>query len=236
MQLDSSILAWTALAAAVALSPGPDTLLVAGNSVRRGRAAGLKTVAGVAAGGVFYAALCGFGFMSVLVASRPLYLAVKIAGAVYLAVIGVQMVWSALRKPPSQPSAVLPPKGEDRGSALTLDSPPLGEGDHAQRGGRGLAGAPFRQGLLTNVLNPKVAVFYLAALPQFVGHGPDAPLKGVLLIAIHYAIGAAWLSAIALGAGRAGEALRTSAALRWLEGIAGVFLLGVAGRLAVERR
>jgi threonine/homoserine/homoserine lactone efflux protein len=86
------------------------------------------------------------------------------------------------------------------------------------------------------VLNPKVAVFYLAALPQFVGHGPDAPLKGVLLIAIHYAIGGAWLSAIALGAGRAGEAFRTSPAMRWLEGVAGVFLLGVAGRLAVERR
>ena len=208
MLLDPSILAWTALAAAVALSPGPDTLLVAGNSVRRGRAAGLKTVAGVVAGGVFYAALCGFGFMSVLVASRPLYLAVKIAGAAYLAVIGAQMLWAALRGP-------APGAAETR---------------------RVVPGAPFRQGLLTNVLNPKVAVFYLAALPQFVGHGLDAPLKGVLLIAIHYAIGGVWLSAIALGAGRAGEAFRTSAAMRWLEGIAGVFLLGVAGRLAVERR
>ncbi len=76
----------------------------------------------------------------------------------------------------------------------------------------------------------------MAALPQFAGHGADAPMKGVLLIAIHYAIGAAWLSAIALGAGRAGSAFRASAAMRWLEGVAGIFLLGVAGRLAVERR
>jgi threonine/homoserine/homoserine lactone efflux protein len=209
MQFDASILAWTALATAVALSPGPDTLLVAGNAARRGHAAGLRTVAGVVCGGVFYALLCGFGFMSVLIASPTLYLIVKIAGAVYLALIGAQMLWGAIRRR-------------------------AGETPRPVR--RQIAGAPFRQGLLTNVLNPKVAVFYLAALPQFVGHGPDAPLKGVLLIAIHYAIGGAWLSAIALGAGRAGEAFRTSAAMRWLEGVAGVFLLGVAGRLAVERR
>ena len=209
MLLDPSILAWTALATAVALSPGPDTMLVAGNAARRGHGAGLQTVLGVACGGVFYALLCGFGFMSVLAASTSLYLAVKIAGALYLAVIGAQMLWGASRR--GQAAASPPAK------------PPV-------------TGAPFRQGLLTNMLNPKVAVFYLAALPQFVGHGPDAPLKGVLLIAIHYAIGAAWLSAIALGAGRMGEAFRTSAAMRWLEGLAGVFLLGVAGRLAVERR
>jgi len=210
MALDPSILAWTALAAVVALSPGPDTLLVAGNAARRGHGAGLQTVAGVAAGGVFYALLCGFGFMSVLVASKPLYLAVKIAGAVYLAVIGAQMLWGALRRPSG-----------------SIAAPPVRAG---------VVGSPFRQGLLTNVLNPKVAVFYMAALPQFAGQGADAPLKGVLLIAIHYAIGAAWLSVVAMGAGRAGAAFRTSAAMRWLEGLAGIFLLGVAGRLAVERR
>ncbi len=206
MVLDSSILAWSALALAVTLSPGPDTLLVASNAARRGHGAGLLAVSGVAAGGVVYAALCGFGFMSVLVASKPLYVAVKIAGAAYLAVIGVQMLVGAIK------------------------------GASAPAKERPLAGSPFRQGLLTNVLNPKVAVFYMAALPQFVGHGPHAPLKGVLLIGIHYAMGAAWLSAVALGAGRLGEAFRTSAVMRWLEGVAGVFLLGVAGRLAVERR
>jgi threonine/homoserine/homoserine lactone efflux protein len=209
MVIDTYILAWTALATAVALSPGPDTLLVAGNAARRGRAAGLSTVAGVMCGGVFYALLCGFGFMSVLAASQTLYTVVKIAGALYLALIGAQMLWGALRRRP--------------GAEAPLAKP-------------GPSGAPFRQGLLTNALNPKVAVFYLAALPQFVGHGPEAPLKGVLLIAIHYAIGGAWLSVIAIGAGRAGKAFRASAAFRWLEGAAGLFLLGVAGRLVVERR
>ena len=208
MGLDPSILAWTALAAAVAVSPGPDTMLVAGNAARRGAGAGLLTVAGTLTGGVFYAALFGFGFMSVLVASKPLYLAAKFAGAAYLAVIGAQMLWRAVR-----------------GTAAGQDAAPPARD-----------GSPFRQALLTNVLNPKVAVFYMAALPQFAGHGPDAPLKGVLLIAIHYALGAAWLSAVALSVGRIGESFRASAAMRWLEGAAGVFLLGVAGRLATERR
>ena len=209
MTLDPSILAWSALALMVALAPGPDTLLVVGNAARRGRKAGLMTIAGTMTGGAVYAALFGFGFMSLLVASRPLYLAVKIAGAIYLAVVGAQMIWAALHPQPASPS-------------------PTKAG--------ALVGSPFRQGLLTNVLNPKIAVFYMAVLPQFAGHGAGAPLKGVLLIAIHYAMGGIWMSGLALGAGRMGEAFRTSAAMRWLEGVAGVFLLGVAGRLAVERR
>ena len=174
---------------------------------QQGVGAGLQTIAGNAVGGVMYAALFGFGLMSVLAASAPLYLTVKIAGAAYLAFIGAQMLWGAIRRSPT----------------VAVEEPPV-------------AGSPFRQGLLTNALNPKVAVFYLAALPQFAGHGADAPLKGVLLIAIHYAIGAAWMSMVAAAAGKAGAAFRSSAAMRWLEGIAGVFLLGVAGRLVVERR
>ena len=210
MTLDPSILAWSALALMVALAPGPDTLLVVGNAARRGRKAGLLTIAGTMTGGAVYAALFGFGFMSLLVASRPLYLAVKIAGAIYLAVIGAQMLWAALRH--------------------KVETAP------AETKTGALVGSPFRQGLLTNVLNPKIAVFYMAVLPQFAGHGAGAPLKGVLLIAIHYTMGGIWMSGLALGAGRMGEAFRASAAMRWLEGVAGVFLLGVAGRLAVERR
>ncbi len=112
MSVSASILAWSALALMVALSPGPDTLLVASNAARRGHAAGLLTVAGTMTGGVFYAALCGFGFMSVLVAQPALYLVVKIAGAAYLAVIGARMLWGALKGPPSRPSAGLPPGGK----------------------------------------------------------------------------------------------------------------------------
>src|SRR5262245_22001974 len=112
----------------------------------------------------------------------------------------------------------------------------------AARGGEGGShaapslGAPFRQGLVTNVLNPKVTVFYLAVLPQFVGAGPDAGARGALLICIHYAIGALWLSALVFAAGRVRGAVARSTAWRWLEGALGAGLIALAGRLALERR
>jgi len=91
---------------------------------------------------------------------------------------------------------------------------------------------PFLQGFLTNALNPKVAIFYLAALPQFAS-GPDAPMVGVLLIAIHYAMGAVWLSCVAFAASRARRIALKNIFVRWLEGAVGVFFVGVAGRLAL---
>lgn len=203
----AALAGWTALCAAVTISPGPDTLLVAGNAMRRGTRAGLMAVAGIVAGGAVYAAFCGFGFLGALSAVPVLYGAVKIAGAVYLAVIGALMLRDAVR-------SSVKPKAETAA----------------------ISGAPFRQGLLTNTLNPKVALFYLAALPQFAGSGPDAPLVGVLLIAIHYAMGGVWLSGIALTAGKAGAALKQGPVARWLNGAIGVLLIGVAGKLAFERR
>src|SRR5271165_3278986 len=93
----AAVLAWTALSAAVTVTPGPDTLLVAGNAVRGGSRAGLAATAGVVAGGAVYAALCGLGFLSALSAVPTLYWIVKILGAIYLAVIGGLMLRDALR-------------------------------------------------------------------------------------------------------------------------------------------
>ncbi len=208
MSLDPSILAWAALALAVTVTPGPDTLLVAGHAARSGLRPGLAAVLGILVGGIFYIGLCGFGFLSLLAASERVYWAVKIVGAVYLAWIGVQMLRGALK-----------PKAETAGTAAVT-----------------LLSSPVRQGFLTNVLNPKIAIFYLAALPQFVGVGDDAPAKGALLIAIHYALGTLWLSGIALAAARAGHALRETPVMRWIEGAAGTLLIGVAARVALDRR
>lgn len=204
----TALAAWSALALAVTLSPGPDTLLVAGHAARRGVRAGLAAVAGIVAGGLWYMALCGFGYLSLVSASPTLFGLARIAGAAYLLLIGAQMIWRAFR--PAAPSPSKAPAAED-------------------------LAAPFRQGLLTNVLNPKVAVFYLAALPQFIGAGEGAAASGALLIAIHYAMGALWLSLVALGAARAGSGLKRTPAMRWLEGAIGAFFVGLAGKLAIER-
>jgi threonine/homoserine/homoserine lactone efflux protein len=205
MSAAEAMLAWSSLALAVTLAPGPDTLLVAGHAGRSGARAGLAAVGGVIAGGVWYMALCGFGYLSVVAASPTLHVVVKSVGAAYLAFLGLRMIAGAVLKAPLAPAG--PP---------TL-------------------GAPFRQGLLTNILNPKVALFYLAALPQFVGAGPDAAAAGALLVAIHYAMGAVWLSIVALGAARAGRSLRESSIARWLDGAIGAFFVGLAGRLVAER-
>jgi len=199
------------MALAVTLSPGPDTLLVASHGARGGMRAGLAAMAGIVAGGVYYAVLIGFGALNLLVAVPALFLAVKIAGALYLAWLGAGMIWNALKPGPPASSR----QEKDAGKMPTVQ-----------------LGQPFRQGFLTNALNPKVAIFYLAALPQFAS-GPSAPVVGVLLIAIHYAMGAVWLSGVAYAASRARRIALKSTFVRWLEGAVGVFFVGVAGRLAL---
>ncbi|MGE0596881.1 MAG: LysE family translocator [Hyphomonadaceae bacterium] len=203
----AALLAWSALSVGLALTPGADTALVATNAARGGLGTGLRTVAGVVSGGAFYAALFGFGLMRLIAATPTLFMVVKIAGALYLAFLGVQMIRSALKPSVSQAAAVTP------------------------------AGAahPWRQGFLCNALNPKVAIFFLAALPQFVEAGSSAPLVGAMLIAIAYSIGAVWLSGIAVAASRVGQMFRASAVARWIEGAVGAAFLALAGRLAIER-
>jgi threonine/homoserine/homoserine lactone efflux protein len=198
-----ALLAWSALALIVTLSPGPDTLLVATHAARNGVRAGMAALAGIMTGVAWYGSLIAFGALSVLVAVPALFLAVKIAGALYLAWLGAGLIWNAL-------------KGARRKDAAK----PL---DLRQ---------PYVQGFFTNALNPKVALFYLAALPQFT----NEPLVGVMLLGIHAMFGLVWLSCIAFAAARARSMVWNSTMTRWLEGAIGVFFLGVAGRLAWTQR
>jgi len=202
----NALLAWTVMAIGLVLLPGPDTMLVAGHAARRGLRAGMAALGGIQLGGLFYMALCGFGFLSVLNAVPGLFMAVKIVGALYLAWLGIGMVRGALR--PAQAEA----------------TPRLR-----------LGGSPFSQGFISTVLNPKLAIFFLAALPQFVGTGPDAPWHGMALIAIVYALGFIWCAALALFAAHASRKVGRSRAMRWFEGVLGTAFIGFAGRLALAR-
>lgn len=204
MNPDHGLLAWTILAVALVLSPGPDTMLVAGQSARRGFRAGMAASAGIFVGGIFYMLLCGFGFLAVLNLVPGLFTIVKVAGALYLAWLGIQLLRGAIKARAT----------EEKQVAL---------------------GAPFRQGFWSTVLNPKVAVFFLAALPQFVGTGTEAPLYGAGLIAIVYMMGAVWCTIIAAVATHAGRKVGQSSAMRWFEGALGAAFIGLAGRLALAR-
>lgn len=202
----TALLAWTALAVVLTLTPGPDTLLVVSHAARGGLRSGLAAVAGIQTGALWYAVLIAFGALSFLAALPALFLAVKIAGALYLAWIGAGMIWNAIKR--KQAAAVA--------KAVDLKQ-------------------PYAQGFLTNALNPKVALFYLAALPQFAS-GPHAPLIGALLIGVHALIGCTYLVAVAFAASRARNIAWNANLVRWLEGAIGVFFVGVAGRLALVQR
>lgn len=201
-----SLLAWTVMSIGLVLLPGPDTLLVAGHAARRGLKAGMAAIGGIQLGGLFYMLLCGFGFLSVLNAVPGLFVAVKIAGALYLAWMGIGLLRGALKPAP----AAAAPRMR-------------------------IGGSPFTQGFISTVLNPKVAIFFLAALPQFVGTGPDAPFQGMALIAIVYALGFVWCALLAVLAVKAGRKVGQSSAMRWFEGAMGVGFFGLAGRLALAR-
>lgn len=204
MSLFAILAAWIALATVATVSPGPDTALVIAQSARRGRRAGLAVALGIGVGNLWYAALFGFGLMSLLAAQPLVYAFVKIIGAMYLAWIGFKMVRAAIAGDPHE---------------ANVDA----------------KGSPFLQGLITNVLNPKIALFFLAAIPQFAGNGPDAPAIGVALIVINGIINMLWLSIVAAGVERAGAKLQQSNVMRWLEGIIGVALMGIATRVAFSR-
>ena len=203
-------LSWSILALVVTISPGPDVLLVTGHAAKGGLRGGLLATAGTATGGLWYAALCGFGMLSVLGASTTLFTIVKVGGALYLGYLGVKLLIGTIK---TSDSVSKPP------SATKMQ----------------LQSSPFLQGLLTNVMNPKVALFYLAVLPQFVGNTPSAPLIGVGLILTHYALGCCWLSFVAWGASRASKAVKHSSVMRWLDGLLGALFIGVAGKLALSR-
>ena len=207
MLTTQALLAWTLMSIGLVLLPGPDTMLVAGHAARRGFKAGMAAIGGIQLGGLFYMALCGFGFLSVLNAVPDLFMIVKIVGALYLAWLGIGLLRGAVR--PSSDEAPAPKLR--------------------------LGGSPFSQGFISTVLNPKVAVFFLAALPQFVGKGPSAPWQGMLLIAIVYAIGFVWCTTLAALATHAGRRVGRSSAMRWFEGALGVGFIGLAGRLALAR-
>jgi threonine/homoserine/homoserine lactone efflux protein len=198
------LISWTAVATAATLSPGPDTILVISHAANRGPRAGIAAALGIVVGGVWYMLLCGFGFLSLLNAEPALYFALRMFGACYLAWLGFRLLRASLTVTYSF----------NINSVATSSS-------------------PFRQGFLTNILNPKVAMFYLAVLPQFVGLGPHAPILGMVLIAIHYFTALMWFVLLALTVGRVG--MRARKFTRCCEGVLGFAFLGLAGRLAFSK-
>ena len=203
--------AFAAVAAVLILTPGPDMALVTRNTVASGRRAGLETSAGVCAGVLVHGCAAAVGLSAILRTSATAFTVVKLAGAAYLVYLGVQALW---RSRPAAPDQDALPRGGDRRPR----------------------GSPFRQGLLSNVLNPKLAVFFLTLLPQFIDPHDAAATRSLLLAAIYSAMCAVWLTAFTLTLTRVRDALRAPRVARIVDRVTGSVLVVVGLRVAVDRR
>jgi threonine/homoserine/homoserine lactone efflux protein len=204
--MGTELAAFVAVAAVVIVTPGQDTALTIRNTLAAGRRGGGGTALGVACGQAVWTLAASAGLTALLVASEPAFLALKLAGAAYLVYLGAEALLSALR-------------------------------GRARAGARGTAsltaGTAFRQGLLSNLGNPKMAVFFTSLLPQFGGDSFAALLGLGLAFATMTLV---WLSAYAVVVARAGDVLRRPAVRRAVDAVLGTVLIALGLRLATERR
>jgi threonine/homoserine/homoserine lactone efflux protein len=198
-----------AIAAIVIVTPGPDTALTIRNTLLGGRRAGVYTALGVSTGQALWAVTTSLGVAALLAASEPAFRALKLLGAGYLVFLGAQSLLAAIR-------GVEPNRG--RRSAPRLRPR-----------------VAYRQGVISNLGNPKMAAFFLSLLPQFVsGETTVAPLLS--LGAAFCTMTFVWLSLYALAVARAGDFLRRRAIRRVLDAVVGAVLVGLGVRVAAERR
>ena len=201
--------AFLAVAVVVIVTPGPDTALTIRNTLVGGRGAGVGTAVGVAAGQAVWTLAASAGVAALLVASATAFAIVKYAGAAYLVYLGGVALWTALTG-----------RGESEPAS--------------PRGPRSLAPrTATRQGLVSNLTNPKMAAFFTSLLPQFAG--PDAGFAELFGLGLLFcSMTLAWLSLYAWVVTRAGDVLRRPRPRRALEAVSGTALVALGVRLASD--
>ena len=203
----SAFPAFLVVAAVLIVTPGPDTALTIRNTLLGGRTPGICTGMGVVTGQLVWALATSAGLAGLLAASEPAFRTFRLAGAAYLVLLGGQALHAALRGRRA-PEGVSP-------------------------GGRSPASlVAARQGFVSNVTNPKMAVFFPSLLPQFASGG-RASFAALLLLGLVFALMTlAWLTAYAMVVAKAGDFLRRSGIRRVLEGVTGGVLVALGLRLA----
>jgi threonine/homoserine/homoserine lactone efflux protein len=205
----NTLVAFVGVSAVVICTPGPDTALMVRNTISGGRTSGIATAAGVTLGILTWAAAASVGVVALLRASEPVFQTLKLAGAAYLAYLGLMSLWAAvLRRPHEQ---------------LPRSSMPL------------VPRRAFRQGLLSNLGNPKIAVFFASLLPQFVPDGSAAFAASLALGLLFATMGLAWLTMYAVVVAKLGDVL-SGPVRRVLDALTGAILVALGVRLATEDR
>jgi threonine/homoserine/homoserine lactone efflux protein len=200
-------LTFLGFAAVLVLIPGPDFAVVTKNTLASGRRRGWWSAVGVTSSNVVQGAAAAAGLGALVLRVEPLFQAIRWAGIGYLVVLGISSLRSAMR-------------GEYAPDAAAASAP-----------GQALTG--WRQGFLSNITNPKVLVFYLAVLPQFLGR--HAPLDALLLFAVSHAVlGLLYLTVLVTALHRVRRLLARRRTRRTLDALTGTALLGFGARLAAE--
>jgi threonine/homoserine/homoserine lactone efflux protein len=198
-----------AVTIALVLVPGASTAVVLRNSITGGVRAGVETAVGVNTGTLFYGVLSAFGLALALRRWPAVWTVVRIAGIGYLAWLGLQSIWRAIR----------PPQARDPAS-----------GAHGARS----ALQNVREGFLTNALNPAIATFYIVVAPQFVPRGAPVMRTMLILSAVHVAVAFTWHVVWAAAGGALARALSGGRPRRVLDACAGTALVALAIRMGLR--
>ncbi|MCP3798239.1 LysE family translocator [Allokutzneria sp. A3M-2-11 16] len=205
------LIPFLAVVVVLTVTPGPDMALVLRNGVRGGTAAAWWTGLGCCAGIAVHALAAVVGLSALLAASATAFTVVKLAGAAYLVWLGVQALWAArhgLRDAPaSLTDAVKEPMARD---------------------------AAFRQGVLSNILNPKIALLFLTLLPQFVAAGESRMATSAVLAAVFLALAVAWWTVFSVLIGKLGRTLSRPRVKLTLERLTGAVLVALGLRVALD--
>jgi RhtB (resistance to homoserine/threonine) family protein len=208
--VDGSTLAFAGVAALLVITPGADMALVAKNGLAHGRRAAITTAFGVCLGGLIWTLAAAFGIAAFVRNSQTAFNTLRIAGAAYLLYLGLYAIWKARRSGESE---------EPRHKRIVRSSR-----------------MAFRQGVFSNLLNPKLAVFFTSLLPQFIQPGQSVFARSLLLGGILELIAIVWLLFYSCLVARMGTVLRRPRVRCWLDRLTGTVLVAFGLRLAGERR
>ena len=191
------------------LTPGPDTAYILGRSIAQGREAGIASALGICVGSIFHTCAAALGLSAILATSALAFGAIKLLGGAYLIFLGIKMLIDRRRK------LSLPSNFRRRTTA-----------------------AAFRQGVVTNVLNPKVALFFLAFLPQFIDPTSNTKVFAFLFLGLTFVTtGTIWCLIVARFASAFSERLRTNEAVaQWFNRTAGALFVFLGVRLAAVKQ
>jgi threonine/homoserine/homoserine lactone efflux protein len=210
--VDASFVGFLAISAVVIITPGQDTALTIRNTMLGGRSTGIATAAGVCTGQATWTIGASLGLTALLIASETVFVAIRLAGAAYLCYLGAHSLWAAVR-------ARTGAENSRAGGGVALDSR-----------------RAFRSGVLSNLGNPKMAIFFSSLLPQFVSPGPSSFVGMLGLGLVFVSMTFVWLCLYAAVVDRAGDFLRRGPVRRAFDAVTGLILVAFGIRLAAEAR